>query len=395
MIKLTRRDALAGLLVAASTRTVSAVEEMPGITAQEIKIGETVPFSGPASAYGVLGRAHEAFFSMINDRGGVNGRKIKLLCLDDAYSPPKTVEQTRKLVEQDEVALIFGSLGTPTNLAIRKYLNTKGVPHILLAAGATNVTDPAQYPWTMPWQPNYFDEAFTYAKRILADKPGAKIALMHANDDSGRDYATGFKAGLGDKASLLVSEATYDTSEPTVTSQLAKLKSSEATAFFFHATPKFGAQIIRGIYELGWKPATFVAQTASSVAGVLEPAGYEAAQGIVSSAYLKDASDPQWANDQEMKDWRAWMSKYHPQGDVNDYLNVYAYAQAWCLVKILEQAGQDLTRKNIMASAASVNFRVPMLLPGITLETSKADYRLIKKVRLMKFEGKRWMLLPD
>lgn len=395
MIKLTRRDALAGLLVAAGARTVFAADETPGITAQEIKIGETVPLSGPASAYGVIGRAHEAFFAMINDRGGINGRKIRLLCLDDAYSPPKTVEQTRRLVEQDEVALIFGSLGTPTNLAIRKYLNTKGVPHILLAAGATKLTDPAEFPWTMPWQPNYFDEAFTYAKRILADKPGARIALMYANDDSGKDYAIGFKAGLGDRASLLVREETYDTSEPTVTSQLARLKSSGAAAFFFHATPKFGAQIIRGIHELGWKPATFVAQTASSVAGVIEPAGYEAAQGIVSSAYLKDATDAQWANDPETKDWRAWMAKYHPQGDVNDYLNVYAYAQAWCLVKILERAGQNPTRKTIMASATNVNFRVPMVLPGITLETSKTDYRLIKKVRLMKFEGKRWVLLPE
>jgi len=395
MITLTRRDALAGLLIAASSRAVFAAEETPGISAQEIKIGETVPFSGPASAYGVIGRAHEAFFAMINDRGGVSGRKIKLICLDDAYSPPKTVEQTRKLVEQDEVALIFGSLGTPTNLATRKYLNTKGVPQILLAAGATKLTDPTQFPWTMPWQPNYFDEAFTYAKRILADKPGAKIALMYANDDSGKDYATGFKAGLGDKASLLVSEETYDTSEPTVTSQLARLKSSGAEAFFFHATPKFGAQIIRGIHELGWKPATFVAQTASSVAGVIEPAGYEAAQGIISSAYLKDATDDQWVDDQETKDWRAWMAKYHPKGDVNDYLNVYAYAQAWCLVKILEQAGQNPTRKTIMASATNVHFRVPMVLPGITLETSKTDYRLIKKVRLMKFEGKRWVLLPE
>jgi branched-chain amino acid transport system substrate-binding protein len=304
MIKLSRREAVAGLLFAASTKAAPAAEEMPGVTAQEIKIGETVPFSGPASAYGVVGRAHEAFFSMINDRGGINGRKIRLLCLDDAYSPPKTVEQTRKLVEQDEVAFIFGSLGTPTNLATRKYLNSKGVPGILLTAGATTLTDPAQYPWTMPWQPNYFDEAVTYAKRILAENPGAKIALMYANDDSGKDYATGFKAGLSDKMDLLVGQATYDTSEPTVTSQLAKLKSSDATVFFFHATPKFGAQIIRGIYEIGWRPVTFVAQTASSVAGVIEPAGYEAAQGIMSSAYLKDASDPQWADDQEMKEWR-------------------------------------------------------------------------------------------
>ncbi|MCP3468209.1 ABC transporter substrate-binding protein [Bradyrhizobium sp. CCGUVB23] len=395
MIHLSRREVVAGLMLAASTRSSSASDETPGITDKEVKIGETVPFSGPASAYGVVGRAHEAFLTMINERGGINGRMIKLICLDDAYSPPKTVEQTRKLVEQEEVAAIFGSLGTPTNLATRKYLNSKGVPSILLTAGATTFNDPAQYPWTMPWQPNYFDEGATYAKRIISDKPDAKIALMYANDDSGKDYATGFKAGLGDKIERLVAQATYDTSEPTVTSQLARLKSSDAAAFFFHATPKFGAQIIRGIYEMGWKPTTYVAQTASSVAGVLEPAGYEAAQGVISTAYLKDASDPQWAEDQEMKDWRAWMARYNTQGDLNDYLNIYAYAQAWCLVKILERAGRDLTRKSIMASAASVDFQVPMLLPGIKLETSKTDYRLIKTLRLMKFEGKRWVLLQE
>lgn len=332
---------------------------------------------------------------MVNDKGGVNGRKIKLILADDAYSPPKTVEQTRRLIEQEEVAFLFASLGTPTNLAVRKYINAKGIPHILLSTGATTFADPANYPWTMGWNPNYHDEAVAYARQILSDKPGEKIAMMYAKDDSGRDFADGFKAGLGDKISLLAAEVTYDTSEPTVTSQIARLKASEATSFFFHATPKFGAQIIRDSFDIGWKPTTYIASTTNSVAGALEPAGPEKAIGAFSSSYLKDAGDPQWANDPEMKEWRAWMAKYYPGGDVNDALNVYAYAQAGTLVKILEKAGQDLSRKNIMDSATSVNFRVPMLLPGISLETSKTDYRINKKFRLMRFDGKRWVLRPE
>lgn len=396
MKHLTRREAVGAMLAAlAVSKSAIAAEDTPGITSQEIKIGEVLPLSGPVSSYGVISRAHEAYFTMINEKGGVNGRKIKLIAADDAYSPPKTVEQTRKLIEQDEVAFIFSSLGTPTNLAVRKYLNAKGIPHILLAAGATAFADAVHYPWTMPWNPNYHDEAFAYAKRILADKPGEKIALMYAKDDSGRDFAEGFKAGLGDNVSLLAGEMTYETSEPTVTSQLARLKASEATSFFFHATPKFGAQIIRGIYELGWRPTTYVASTTNSVAGAIEPAGYQQSQGIISSSYLKDAGDPQWADDDEMKAWRAWMAKYYPQGDVNDALNVYAYVQAETLVKILENAGNGLSRKKIMDSATSVNFRVPMLLPGISLQTSKTDYRINKKFRLMRFEGKRWVLLPE
>lgn len=393
---LTRRQAVATMIAAAAVSTKAfAADETPGITAQEIKIGEVLPLSGPVSAYSVVGRAHEAYFAMVNDKGGVNGRKIRLILADDAYSPPKTVEQTRRLIEQEEVAFLFASLGTPTNLAVRKYLNTKGIPHILLSTGATTFADPANYPWTMGWNPNYHDEAAAYAKRILADKPGEKIALMYAKDDSGRDFAEGFKAGLGENSSLLAAEVTYDTSEPTVTSQVALLKASEATSFFFHATPKFGAQIIRGIYDIGWKPTTYIASTTNSVAGALEPAGLEKATGAISSSYLKDAGDPQWVDDPEMKDWRAWMAKYYPSGDVNDALNVYAYAQAATLVKILEKAGDDLSRKIIMDSATSVNFRVPMLLPGISLETSKTDYRINKKFRLMRFDGKRWVLSPE
>ncbi|MBR0905169.1 ABC transporter substrate-binding protein [Bradyrhizobium liaoningense] len=396
MKHLTRREAVATMIAAAAvgTRAIAA-EETPGITAQEIKIGEVLPLSGPVSAYSVVGRAHEAYFAMVNDKGGVNGRKIKLILADDAYSPPKTVEQTRRLIEQEEVAFLFASLGTPTNLAVRKYVNAKGVPHILLSTGATTFADPTNFPWTMGWNPNYHDEGAAYAKRILADKPGEKIALMYAKDDSGRDFADGFKAGLGDKVSLLAAEVTYETSEPTVTSQIARLKASEATSFFFQATPKFGAQIIRGIYDIGWKPTTYIASTTNSVAGALEPAGLEKATGAISSSYLKDSGDPQWADDPEMKEWRAWMTKYYSSGDVNDALNVYAYAQAATLVKILEKAGNDLSRKNIMDSATSVNFRVPMLLPGISLDTSKTDYRINKKFRLMRFDGKRWVLLPE
>ncbi|MET3840353.1 ABC transporter substrate-binding protein [Bradyrhizobium sp. OAE829] len=395
-MKMTRREAVASILIAAGSNTsLFAADEAIGITPTEIKLGQTLPYSGPASSYGVIGKAHAAYFAMINDGGGINGRKITLVSFDDAYSPPKTVEQTRRLVEQEEVALIFGSTGTPTNLAVRKYLNSKGVPSLLLTAGATILTDPKNYPLTMTWQPNYFDEASAYAKRVLQEKPGERIAILYARDDSGKDYAEGFKAGLSDKISLLAEEATYETSDPTVTSQLARLKASGATVFFFHSTPKFGAQILRGIYDLGWKPATFVASVTSSIAGTIEPAGLERAQGIISSAFLKDPNDPEWSDDPEMKAWRAWMAKYNPQGDVNDLLNVNSYAQGAAMVKILERAGSDLSRKNIMSIATNINFRVPLLLPGISLETSRTDYRLIKKVRLMRFEGKRWVLLSE
>ncbi|MCC2106508.1 MAG: ABC transporter substrate-binding protein [Hyphomicrobiales bacterium] len=397
MTRLTRRELTAGMLLAATAPITPAFAagQAPGVTDKEIKIGGTVPLSGPVSAYGVAGRSLEAYFAMVNDNGGVNGRKINYMAVDDAYSPPKTVEQTRRLVEQDEVAFIFGTLGTPTNIGIRKYLNGKGIPQALILAGATTFADPQQYPWTLSWTPNYFDEAATYARRIMQNQPGQKIGLMYAKDDSGRDYAEGFKTTLGDKANLIAAEVTYETSEPTVDSQLARLKASGATVFFFHATPKFGALIIRGIHEMGWKPVTYVASTASSVAGVLEPAGLERAQGLISTAYLKDAGDPQWDNDEEMKAWRAWMAKYNPKGDASDWLNVNAYAQGACLVKVLQQAGNDLSRENIMAQLANIDFRVPMLLPGVTLKTSKTDYRLIKKLRLIKFEGKRWQTIPE
>lgn len=372
-----------------------AATSTPGVTATEIRVGQTMPYSGPVSAYGVIGRAHEAYFNMINDAGGVNGRKIKFISLDDAYSPPKTVEQTRKLVEQEDVALIYGSLGTPTGLAVRKYLNSKKVPQILLGSGATIFADPANFPMTLGWQPNSRDEAAAYARRILALQPGEKIALMYAKDDSGKDFADGFKAALGDKIGLLAGEATYETADPTVDSQILRLKASGATAFFFHATPKFGAQIIRAAYDTGWKPQTYVANTASSVAGAIQPAGFERAQGVVSSAFLKDATDPQWADDPEMKAWNVWMEKYNPRADVTDYLNVLGYAQAATLVKVLELAGNDLSRENIMAKAASMDFALPMFLPGIRLNTSPTDYRPMKKLRLIKFEGKRWHLLPE
>lgn len=395
MTEMTRRESIAAFLIAAGSSTsLFAADETVGVTSTEIKLGQTLPYSGPASAYGAIGKAHAGYFAMINGAGGINGRKIVLMSLDDAYSPPKTVEQTRRLVEQEGVALIFGSLGTPTNLAVRKYLNSKGVPSLLLAAGATSLTDPRNYPLTIAWQPNYFEEAAAYAAHALRDNPGEKVAILYAKDDSGKDYADGFKAGLGDKISLLVEEAVYETLDPSVTSQIARLKASGATVFFFHATPKFGALILRGISDIGWRPATYVASTASSIAGTIEPAGFERAQGIISSSYLKDANDPEWADDAEMKAWRAWMAKYNPKGDLNDGSNVYAYAQAAAMVKILEQAGNDLSRRHIMSVATNINFRVPLLLPGISLQTSTTDYRLIKKVRLMRFEGQRWVLLP-
>lgn len=366
-----------------------------GVTDKEIRVGQTMPYSGPVSPYGVIGRANAAYFDMINAKGGVNGRKINFISLDDAYSPPKTVEQTRRLVEQDEVAVVFGSLGTPTGLAVRKYLNTHKVPQIIMGTGASIFDDPSSFPWTMGWQPNYRDEAAAYARRIMEKQPGQPIALMYAKDDSGKDFADGFKAALGDKINLLVSEATYETSDPTIDSQIVRLKASGAKVFFFHATPKFGAQIIRAINDTGWKPHTYLANTTSSIAGAIEPAGFERAQGLISAAFLKDPNDPQWADDPEMKEWRAWMAKYNPRADTTDYLNVLGYAQAATLVRLLENAGTDVSRDRIMKEAANMNFRVPLLLPGIELHTTPKDYRPMKKLRLIEFRGKRWELLPD
>ena len=384
-------------LALAAMPALAQKKNAPGVTDTEIKIGQTMPYSGPASAYGTIGHAEAAYFQMINDQGGVNGRKITLVSLDDAYSPPKTMEQTRRLVEQEQVALVFQSLGTPTSVVVRKYLNDRKVPQIFIAAGATFWGDPEHFPWTMGWQPSYQSEARIYAKYILEHKPDAKVAILYQNDDAGKDYAKGFKDGLGPEAvkRMVIAETTYETTDPTVDSQITELMASGADTFFEHATPKFAAQSIRKVYDLGWKPLYFLANVSASVSAVMEPAGFEKAQGIITSAYLKDPTDPQWAEDPGYKDWLAWMKKYYPDGNLADGSNVYGYSVAATLVQVLKQCGDNLSRENIMKQAANLHMDLPLLLPSINLNTSASDFYPIKQMRLERFEGKTWILFGD
>jgi ABC-type branched-subunit amino acid transport system substrate-binding protein len=368
-----------------------------GATDTEIKIGNIMPYSGPASAYGVIGRTEAAFFKKINDAGGINGRKINFISYDDAYSPPKAVEQARKLVESDEVLLVFNSLGTPSNSAIQKYMNSKKVPQLFVATGATKWNDPKNFPWTMGWQPSYQSETQIYAKYLLKEKPGAKIAVLYQNDDYGKDYLKGLKDGLGAKAaSMIVAEESYETSEPSIDDHIVKLKSSGADVFMDIATPKFAAQSIKKVAELGWKPLHFLNNVSASVGSVIRPAGYPNAQDIISANYLKDASDPQWNDDPGMKAFYAFMAKDFPEGDKLDGGTIVGYSVASTLVQVLKQCGDDLTRDNVMKQAANLkNFRVETLLPGIKIDTSATDFAPISSLQLMKFKGERWELFGD
>jgi len=364
----------------------------PGATDTEIKIGNIMPYSGPASAYGVIGHVEAAYFRKINDEGGINGRKINFISYDDGYSPPKTVEQARKLVEDDQVLLIFNSLGTPTNTAIQRYMNEKKVPQLFVATGATKWNDPKHFPWTMGWQPSYQTEARIYAQYILKHKPNAKIGVLYQNDDYGKDYLKGLTDGLGDKAkSMIVSEQAYDVSEPAVDSEIVNLQASGADVFVDIATPKFAAQSIRKASEIGWHPMFFLNNVSASVGSVLKPAGFDHAQGIISAAYLKDATDPEWNNDKDMKDWEAFMTKYAPDADKSDASTVYAYAVARTMVQVLKQCGNDLTRANIMKQAASLkNFDPGVLLPGIAVNTSATSFAPVKQLQLIRFKGETW-----
>jgi branched-chain amino acid transport system substrate-binding protein len=384
-----------GLIVWIAASTAVAEKKYdPGATDTEIKIGQTMPYSGPASAYGTIGRAESAYFKMINDQGGINGRKINVMSLDDGYSPPKTVEQVRRLVEEEQVLLIFQGLGTAHNTAIHKYMNARKVPQLFVATGATKWGDPEHFPWTIGWQPNYQTEAHLYAKYLLQNKPDARIAVLYQNDDYGKDYLKGIHDGLGKQAeSLIVKEVSYEATDPTVDSQIVTLQASGANTFFIFATPKFAAQAIRKTYDVGWKPLTFVNNVSVSVAAVLEPAGLEKSVGLITALYIKDPNDPQWANDAAMKDWLAWMKKYYPEGDVKDSSNVYGYAAAQTLAQVLKQCGDDLTRENVMRQAANLrNFEVRMLLQGIRINTSPTDFYPIEQVQLARFDGKRWVL---
>jgi branched-chain amino acid transport system substrate-binding protein len=364
----------------------------PGATDTEIKIGNINPYSGPASAYGMIGRTIAAYFTKVNAEGGIKGRKITFISYDDGYSPPKTVEQARKLVESDEVLLIFQSLGTAHNTAIERYMNGKGVPQLFVATGATKFGDPANFPWTMGWQPNYQSEGRIYAKYLIEQHPNGKIGVLYQNDDYGKDYLKGLKDGLAGKIPV-VSEQAYETTDPTVNSQIISLKGSGADVFFNVATPKFAAQAIRKVAEIDWHPLHLLNNVSNSVGSVLKPAGLENATGVLSTAYYKDPTDPTWKDDPAFKDWLAFMDKYFPEGDRTSSFTVYGYAVAQTMVRVLEQCGDDLTRANVMKQAASLKaITGPMLLPGITINTSATDYFPIEQMRMMRFTGERWEL---
>jgi branched-chain amino acid transport system substrate-binding protein len=362
----------------------------PGASDTEIKIGNIMPYSGPLSAYALIGRTEAAFFNKVNAEGGINGRKISFITYDDAYSPPKTVEQARKLVENDDVLLIFQSLGTPTNNAIRQYMNQKKVPQLFVATGATHFGDPKNFPWTMGWQPTYQTEGRIFAKYVLQKLPQGKIGILYQNDDSGRDYVKGFKDGLGGEAAkrMIVAELPYDPSEPTVDSQVVALKTMGADVFFNETSPKFAAQAIRKAAEIGWKPIQILASISNSVGSVLKPAGFENAKGILSTAYLKDPTDPTWKDDPSIKEWASFMDKYFPDGDKTSTFSVYGYLTAQTMAQVLKQCGDELTRENVMRQAANLkNLELGLLLPGIQINTSPSDYFPIEQMQMTRFNG--------
>ena len=367
-----------------------------GATDTEIRIGNIMPYSGPASAYGVIGKTEAAYFNKINAEGGINGRKINFLSYDDAYSPPKAVEQARKLVESDNVLLIFNSLGTPSNSAIEKYMNSKRVPQLFVASGASKWNDPKDFPWTMGWQPSYQTEAHIYAAYVLKEKPAGKIAVLFQNDDFGKDYVKGLKDALGPKASMIVAEESYETSEPSIDDHMVKLKTAGADVFISVATPKFAAQAIKRASEIDWHPLQIVVNVSSSVGAVMMPAGFENSQGILSANYAKDAGDPQWADDPGMKKFVDFLAQYYPEGNKLDAATVFGYGAAQTLVEVLKQCGDDLTRDNVMKQAASLkDFQPDTLLPGIKINTSATDYAPIKELQMMRFKGEKWDLFGD
>jgi branched-chain amino acid transport system substrate-binding protein len=384
----------AAALAFASHAAVAQKKYDTGANDTEIKIGNIMPYSGPASAYGVIGKTEEAYFNKINAEGGINGRKIKFISYDDAYSPPKAVEQARKLVESDEVLVIFNPLGTPSNTAIEKYLNTKRVPQLFVATGASRWNDPKNFPWTMGWQPSYQSEAHIYAKYLLKEKPDAKIGVLYQNDDFGKDYLKGLKDVLGAKSTMIVAEESYETSEPSIDNHIVRLKAAGINVFISVTTPKFAAQAIKKLAEIDWHPLHILSNVSASVGGVMKPAGFENSQGILSATYVKDGADPQWDNDPGMKKFYAFLEKYYPGGDKLDASVVYGYGVAQTLVQVLKQCGDDLTRANVMKQAASLkNFEPDTLLPGIKINTSPTDYAPIKQQQMMRFKGEKWELI--
>jgi branched-chain amino acid transport system substrate-binding protein len=398
---------LASSLISVTAATALAVLTTQGALAQkkydtgatdtEIKIGNVEAYSGPASAYGVIGKTEEAYFKMINDQGGINGRKINWISYDDGYSPPKTVEQTRKLIESDEVFLVFNALGTPTQTAVQKYQNTKKVPQLFVATGASKWNDPKDFPWTMGWQPSYRVEARIFAKYILKTKPDAKVAVFYQNDDFGKDYVAGLKDVFGDKASsIIIAEESYETTEPSIDSHIVKLKGTGADVLVNISTPKFAAQTIKKLAELEWKPMHVMTNVSISIGAVMKPAGLEASEGVLSAGYLKDASDPQWKDDDGMKKFMAFIDKYMPGANISDANLVYGFAASQTMVQVLKQAGDDLTRENVMKQAASIkDFTPDTLLPGIKVNTSATDFAPIEQLKMMQFKNGQWVFFGD
>jgi len=390
--------ALLGLVMttAAGSAALAQKKYDTGASDTEIKIGNIVPYSGPASAYGVVGKAMAAVFKKVNDEGGINGRKINFISYDDAYSPPKAVEQARKLVESDEVLLLFGTLGTASNTAIQKYLNSKKVPQLFVATGATKWNDPKNFPWTMGWLPSYQSESRIYAKYLTSEKPAAKVAVLYQNDDMGKDYLKGLKDGLAADPSRIVAEESYEVAEPTIDSHVVRLKSSNPDVIILFTTPKFGAQAIKKIGEMNWKPVTIVSNVSASTATVMRPAGLDNSQGVLSAAYAKDVSDPQWAGDAGIKAFDDLLSKYMPDTNRVDASAMTGYNMATTMVEVLRRCGDDLTRANVMKQAASLKqFAQGGLLPGITLTTGPNDFQPIEQLQLMQFKGERWQLFGE
>jgi branched-chain amino acid transport system substrate-binding protein len=376
------------VLVAGSTFALA--QNLPGVSDQEIRIGQTMPYSGPGSHYGTIGRANEAYFNMVNEAGGVNGRKIRLISLDDAYSPPKTVEQTRKLVEQDDVLLMFATLGTATNAAVQKYLNAKHVPQLFLSAGGTRFANPSEYPWTMGFQPNYQLEGRAFGSYVLSNYPNGKIAVLYQRDDLGRDYIKGLRDRLGERAdTMIVKELSYNISDPSIDSQIITLHATGANIFMNFSTSKFAAQALRKAHEIGWKPVQMLATVSASTA-VLKQVGDDATRDVLALHYMKDPSDPKLADDPAYREWLAWMKKYYPSGDLTDEFNVLGYSNAQTLVQVLKQCGNDLSRENVMRQAENLEMNLPMLLPGIPLKTGAADHAPLKGLQMERFTGSGW-----
>jgi branched-chain amino acid transport system substrate-binding protein len=384
---------IAALLAAALASPAALAQKKydPGATDKVIKIGNTNPYSGPASAYGTIGKSIGAYWKMVNEQGGINGRMVEWISYDDGYSPPKTVEMARKLVEQDRVLLMFQTLGTPPNTAIHKYMNSRKVPQAFVATGATKWNDPRNFPWTMGWQPNYQTEGRIYAEHILKNNPKAKIGILYQNDDYGKDYLKGFKDGLGSKVGMIVREVSYEVADPTVDSQIVQLQASGADTFFNITTPKFAAQAIRKAHDTGWKPTHYINNVSASIGSVLKPAGLDKSTGLISTQYFKDPLDEQWKNDPSVKAWEAFMKKYYPEGNLLDASNMYGYTVAQTLHQVLKQAGDNLTRANVMKQAASLKgYRPETMLPGIRMNTDANDFAPVESVQLIQFDGQQW-----